>query len=65
MASIFEKLIGPPTPPRISLGWPCPPLQKVRLHSVEHSGMFISGPEGPEMARLVEVGDGALFEHAS
>lgn len=28
---------------------------QVRLHSLEHAGMFISGPDGPEMTRLVEV----------
>lgn len=30
---------------------------QVRLHSLEHAGMFISGPDGPEMTRLVEVSE--------
>lgn len=30
-------------------------VSQVRLHSLEHAGMFISGPDGSDMTRLVEV----------
>lgn len=32
-----------------------PSCLQVRLHSLEHAGMFISGPDGQEMTDLVEV----------
>lgn len=30
-------------------------VSQLRLHSLEHAGMFISGPDGSDMTRLVEV----------
>ena len=52
---------GDDTSSRVKNRWKwkiCPPrdgVDQVRLHSLEHAGMFISGPDGTEMTRLVKV----------